>query len=223
MNYQIFLKIIPYFKEKFLDINKIVSELKLSKSVVLDILNPLINEGYIIISGDLLTLKEGSIIMASLLAIKYGASLDDVCKVVGWQDFENFIEKILIEYGYRTFRGFRLKRPRLEVDILALKKEFGLVVDCKHWRKSLSYSVLNSIVMKQVERAKIILLHERVLLQNKFLIPIIVTLYPSPIKFVNGVPIVPVEMFKSFINEVDGRIIEFLKVYLKDNKIFTII
>ncbi|MEM0053884.1 MAG: restriction endonuclease [Nitrososphaeria archaeon] len=220
INYQILLKIMPYFKERFLSINRMVCELKLSRSIVMETLNPLIEEGFIIISGDTLNFREDSIIMASTLALKFGASLDEVCNVVGWQEFENFVEKILIEYGYKTFKSFRLKRPRLEVDVLALKRDFGLVVDCKQWRKSLSYSALNSIVMKQVERAKIILLKERVLLQNKFLIPIIVTLYPSPIKFVNGVPIVPVEMFKSFASEVDGRLSEFLKVYLKGNVIF---
>ncbi len=223
MNYQILLKIVPYFKYKFLDIDKIVNESKLSRSIILEALNPLIEERYITVSGGTLCFREGSIIMASILALKFGASLEEVCKVVSWQDFENFVEKILIEYGYRTFRSFRLKGPKLEVDILALKADFALVIDCKQWRRPLSSSALNSIVIKQVERAKIILSKEKVLLQNMFLIPIIVTLYPSPIKFVNGVPIVPVEMFKSFVSEVDGRLSEFLKVYFKDNKIFTII
>lgn len=221
MNYKILLKIIPYFKDKLLDVNKIASESKLSRSVILETLNPLIEEGYIIISSDTLNFREGSIIMASILALKSGASLDEVCKVIGWQDFENFVEKILIEYGYRTFRNFRLKSPRLEVDVLALKAGFGLVIDCKQWRKSFTSSSLDSIVIRQVERAKTILLKEKVLLQNKLLIPIIVTLYPSPLKFVNGVPIVPVELFKSFVSEVDGRLSEFLKVYLCDNKVFT--
>lgn len=220
MNYQILLKIIPYLKYKLLDIDKIVSESKLGRSVVLETLNPLIEEGYITVSGNTLSSREGSIIMASILALKFGASLEEVCKVVSWQDFENFVEKILIEYGYRTFRSFRLKRPKLEVDILALKADFGLVVDCKQWSRPLSQSALNSIVIKQVERTKFILSKEKVLLQNMFLIPIIVTLYPSPLKFVNGVPIVSVEMFKSFVSEVDGRLSEFLKVYLKDNEIF---
>ncbi|MEM3771748.1 MAG: restriction endonuclease [Candidatus Micrarchaeia archaeon] len=221
MSYQVLLKIIPYIKDNFLNINKIISELKLDRSVIFDVLNPLIEEGDVIISGDILNFKEESIIMASILALKLGASLDDICKVVGWQDFENFVEKILVEHGYRTFRSFRLKKPRLEVDILALKAGFGLVVDCKQWHKTLSSSVLNSIVIKQVERAKIILLKEKVLLQNKFLVPVVVTLYPAPIKFVDGVPIVPVERFKSFVSEVDGRLSEFLKVYFKDDKIFT--
>ncbi|MEM2660605.1 MAG: restriction endonuclease [Nitrososphaeria archaeon] len=220
-NYKMLLKIVPYFKGKVIDINKIANECKLSKEIILETLNPLIKEGYIIFSGVNLNFREGSAVMASILALKFGASLDEVCKVVSWQDFESFVEKILIEYGYKTFRSFRIKRPRLEVDVLALKAEFGLVVDCKQWHKTLSSSALNSIVLKQVERAKIILLKEKVLLQNKFLVPVIVTLYPPPINFVDGVPIVPVERFKSFVSEIDGRLSEFLKVYFKDDKIFT--
>lgn len=211
----------PYLKDKIVNISDLAGKSGLTRIIILEALNPLVEEGYIKVSGDTLNFKEGSIIMASILALKFGASLNEVCKVVGWQDFESFVEKILLEYGYRTFRSFRLKKPRLEVDVLALKSDLGLVVDCKQWRMRLSYLTLNSIVIKQVERTKIVLLKEKVMLQNVFLIPVIVTLYPLPIKCVNGVPIVPVEMFKSFVSEIDGRVSEFLKVYLKDNEIFT--
>ncbi|MEM3713624.1 MAG: restriction endonuclease [Nitrososphaeria archaeon] len=222
MNYLILLKLLPYLKDdKIISIKYLSEKINLDSKSIMDAITPLIKEGYIEKFDDYIKTDYESFMMASILALKVGTALEELCKIVDWQDFESFIEKILIEYGYRTFRSFRIKRPRLEVDVLALKTDFGLVVDCKQWRKTLSSSTLNSIVMKQVERAKIILSKEKVLLQNKFLVPVIVTLYPPPINFVDGVPIVPVERFKSFVSEIDGRLSEFLKVYFKDDKIFT--
>lgn len=220
MSYFILLKIIPFFKEKCVKLDELLNLVKLSKTTVLEALDPLIENGYIIERDGLLKFGEGSSIAASILALKLGASLNDVLKVVSWQDFENFTEKILLEYGYKTFKNFRLKKPRLEVDVLALKKDFGLVVDCKQWQKNVTFSKLEKAVLKQVERAKTILFNGKEFLGDRKLIPVIVVLYPSPVESIEGVPVVPIEMFKSFVSEIDGRISEFLKVYFCDGKVF---
>ena len=220
MSYFILLKIIPFFKEKCVKLDELLNLVKLSKTTVLEALDPLIENGYIIERDGLLKFGEGSSIVASILALKLGASLNDVLKVVSWQDFENFTEKILLEYGYKTFKNFRLKKPRLEVDVLALKKDFGLVVDCKQWQKNVTISKLEKAVLKQVERAKTILFNGKEFLGDRKLIPVIVLLYPSPVESIEGVPVVPIEMFKSFVSEIDGRISEFLKVYFCDGKVF---
>ena len=203
-----------------MNLDELLNIVKLSKITILEAIDPLIENGYIIERDGLLKFKEGSSIVASIIALKLGASLNDVLKVVSWQDFENFTEKILLEYGYKTFRNFRLKKPRLEVDVLALKKDFGLVVDCKQWQKKVTFSKLERAVLKQVERAKAILVNEKEFLGNRKLIPVIVVLHPSPIKSIEGVPVVSIEMFKSFVSEIDGRISEFLKVYFCDGKVF---
>ncbi|MBC7091627.1 MAG: restriction endonuclease, partial [Nitrososphaeria archaeon] len=156
MSYFILLKIIPFFKEKLINLNELLNLVKLSEMTVLEALDPLIKNGYVIERDGMLRFEDDSSIIASILALKLGASLNDVLKVVSWRDFENFAEKVLLEYGYSTFRNFRLKEPRLEVDVLALKKDFGLVVDCKQWKKSITFSKLRSTVLKQVERTKTI-------------------------------------------------------------------
>ncbi|MEM3713730.1 MAG: restriction endonuclease [Nitrososphaeria archaeon] len=217
-DYKIILKLLYCIKKGIVTKNAISLALNVPVYRINEIIKQIMNDGYLNLENNVLRVDPLSII---IYLIRHGVDIEEFCGVIEWNDFEEFIKKILEEYGFRTLRSFRLKKPRLEVDILALKKDFGLVVDCKQWRKTLSPSALNSIVMKQVERAKIILLKEKVLLQNKFLVPIVVTLYPQPTKFVDGVPIVPVERFKSFVSEVDGRLSEFLKVYFKDDKIFT--
>ncbi|MGC8910822.1 MAG: restriction endonuclease [Nitrososphaeria archaeon] len=219
MSYFILLKIIPFFKEKFINLNELLNLVKLSRMTVLEALDPLIKNGYVTERDSVLRFEDDSSIIASILALKLGASLNDVLKVVGWRDFENFTERVLLEYGYKTFRNFRLKKPRLEVDVLALKRNFGLVVDCKQWQKNVTFSKLRSAVLKQVERTKTILSYEREFLGDKKLIPVIVVLYPSPVNYIEGVPIVPIEMFKSFVTEIDGRVSEFLKVYFCDGKV----
>jgi predicted transcriptional regulator len=221
MNFNfVLLKILPYLKNDKISVKELSFKLNLDEKIILDALNMLIELGYLSKSADYIKAGYTSFIMSSILALKLGADLNEVYSIVDWRDFESFIEMTLLEYGYTTFKGFRLKKPRLEVDVLALKEYFGLVVDCKHWHKTISSSTLNSIVQRQIKRAKIILSKENCLLGKRFLVPVIVVLYPSPIKFLDGVPIVPVEMFKSFVGEIDGRLSEVLKVYLEGGKVY---
>lgn len=213
------LKVLPYFKEKSFSVDNASEETGVPYQTIQEIVKPLIEQRYTLEQNGNLVNNEGAIIFLSVQALKNGASLDEVFKIVRWQDFENFIEMILYEHGYTTYKNYRMKKPRIEVDILALKRSFGLLVDCKQWHKILGPSNLNSIVKKQIERAKIMLLNDKKMPKDIFLVPVVVTLFPSSQRYYEGVPIVACDMLKSFINEVDGRMDEVLKVSIKDGKV----
>jgi hypothetical protein len=219
-DFKILLKILLCVKNNKFSLEEISLITGIPISTISKIMMQFIDQGFLNIENGQLIINESSKIELATYLIKEGTCIEDVLSVVEWQNFELFIEKVLLEYGYKTFRSFRLKKPRLEVDVLALKENFGLAVDCKHWHKTISSSTLNSIVQRQIERAKIILSKEDRLLGKRFLVPVIVILYPSAIKFLGGVPIVPVEMFKSFVGEIDGRLSEVLKVYLDSGKVY---
>ena len=218
-NPKIILKILSYLKGGSFAMQDITEGTGIPYQTILEVLEPFIEQGYMKRKNGNFVSSEGAIISLAVQAIKDGASFNEVFNIVRWQDFENFIEMILSEYGYKTFRNYRLKKPRIEVDILALRKSYALLIDCKQWHKILGPSNLSSIVTRQVERAKIILSHDKKLLKGIILVPVIVTLFPSNQKYFNGVPIVSCDVLKSFVSEVDGRLNEFLKVSIEGESV----
>jgi hypothetical protein len=78
--------------------------------------------------------------------------------------------------------------------------DIALLIDCKHW-KTMSKSVLNDIVKKQVERVKRYVADE-----NMSALPVIVTLHQEEIQFVENVPIVPIMKLSSFLDEFVGNL-----------------
>ncbi|MGD0328884.1 MAG: winged helix-turn-helix domain-containing protein [Nitrososphaeria archaeon] len=216
MNSKTLLKILPYLRKESFSIDDISKETGVPYQTVSEVMGILIEQGFLEDRKENFVAKEGAIISLAIQAIKGGASFNEVFNIIRWQDFENFVEMIFSEFGYKTFKNYRLKRPRIEVDILALRNSYGLLIDCKQWHKILSASNLNSAVIKQIARAKIILSCDKNLKKGTVLVPVIVTLFPSNQKYFNGVPIVSCDMLKSFISEADGRLDEFLKVSVED-------
>jgi hypothetical protein len=68
----------------------------------------------------------------------------------------------------------------------------------------MSRSALETIVRKQIERAK----HYVSDTKMAITIPVIVTLYQEETSFINKVPIVPILQFSSFIDEFYGNLEE---------------
>jgi hypothetical protein len=179
------------------------------------VLSPLIEQNYLEVDKDKVLVHKGSVPIFSLQTLKAGASFNEILKLVRWQDFEDFVHTVVSEYGFTSFKNYRVKKPRAEIDVLALKGSFGLVIDCKQWHKVLEGSDLDRVVAKQISRAKVLLAIDKNLLKGKVLVPVIVTLLPSSERYYYGVPIVPCEMFKSFVGEIDGRLSEVLTISME--------
>ena len=113
--------------------------------------------------------------------------------------------EILGLYGYLTKTNIRLSKPsRIEIDVIGINNnKLAIVVDCKHWKRY-SLSSISSYAEKQIERTNILLKAKRRTKHDSIAhaIPIILTLYSMDIQFVDGVSIVPISKFKSFIEEV---------------------
>jgi len=207
------LKVLSHLKEGIFSIKDISESTGLPFGTIREIVDPLIEENCIKEKDGKLMGNEVATITLSFQAFIAGAALEEIFRIIRWQDFENFVSIILSEQGFNTFRNYRLKKPRLEIDVLALKKNFGLVIDCKQWQKVLSASNLNTIVSKQIERTKTLLSIDQRIGNNIILVPAIVTLFPSREHFFENVPIIAANSLKSFASEIDGRTGEVLKVF----------
>jgi hypothetical protein len=147
-------------------------------------------------------------------ALQRGCDIESISKSVSWKDFEELASEILSLCGYLTRTNIRLSKPsRIEIDVIGVNQKLAIVADCKHWRRY-SISSISSYAEKQTRRTKILFKAKGRTKQGYIAraIPIILTLYSIDIEFIDGVPIVPISKFKSFIEDVSLHLSEILVI-----------
>lgn len=139
-------------------------------------------------------------ILITLIAIRRGCEIQECSRLLSWQDFESLTSQILGHFEYDTKVNIVLTKPRCQLDVIAIKKDFLISIDCKHW-KNYSMSAIMPYVDKQIIRTKNYLRNNK---KIKKALPMLLTLYDSNFRFINGIPIVPISFFKSFIFEFES-------------------
>jgi len=135
-----------------------------------------------------------------LLAIQMGAPIDEISRLLDWRGFESLAAEILDASDFETTRNLVLTKPRMQIDVVGVKSDVAILIDCKHWKRS-SQSALENAVKKQIERTKRFLKTENV----KAAIPAIVTLHQE-VRFIDKVPIIPIFQLSSFCEEFYGNL-----------------
>ena len=145
--------------------------------------------------------EESDRLKTSILAISMGAAIDEVSRLLKWQDFESLTAEVLEKRDFETIKNVILTKPRMQIDVVGIKSGVAILVDCKHW-KNMTQSALQSAVSKQIERTKQYLAKEDV----RVAVPAIVTLYQHDLQFINRVPIIPIHQLDSFCDEFYGNL-----------------
>lgn len=145
--------------------------------------------------------EESDKLKTSILAINMGAAIDEVSRELRWQDFESLAAEILEKRDFETTKNVILTKPRMQIDVVGIKSDVAILVDCKHW-SSMTQSSLQSAVKKQIERTKQYLAKEDI----RAAIPAIVTLYQHDLQFIDRVPIIPIHQLDSFCDEFYGNL-----------------
>lgn len=176
--------------------------------------------------GDIVKVDSIQRLKIALKAISLGADIERVCRNLSWEEFEEVVIKALQVNGYSTVKHFRFRHgdKMREIDILAVKGRIIICADCKRWMKRLTASMLDKIVNAQMERVKMLSeifpsIRGKMELQlngKVFLVPLILSLIPSPFKFWNGTPIVPVLQLQNFLDELPAQLrsLNYVKVDL---------
>jgi hypothetical protein len=139
----------------------------------------------------------------SILAISMGAPIDEISRMLDWQDFESLAAEVLERRDFDTTKNVILKNPRMQIDVIGIKSEIAILIDCKHWN-NMTQSALHEAVKKQVIRTKQFVAKHKV----KGAIPAIVTLYQHNVQFIDKVPIIPIHKLDSFCDEFYGNLEE---------------
>ena len=137
----------------------------------------------------------------ALSAVKSGMPIEEASRDVDWKDFEGLVAEVLESKNFEVVRNFRMKKPTMEIDVVGIRLDTAVLIDCKHWKR-MNNSALEGIVQKQVERVK----HYVSITDEIMAVPVIVTLYQESVKLINKVPIVPIMQFSSFIDEFYGNL-----------------
>jgi hypothetical protein len=150
-------------------------------------------------SGDKMSFSGADRLNAAMLALRMGCDVEQVSAHLSWKDFEQLASEALTSFGYRTRTNVRFTKPRMEIDVVGVSSGFAIAVDCKHWRRG-NMSSISSYAKKQAART------ERLARQEKIVqaVPVILTLHAESVKFVGGIPVVPVSQFGSFVRDVEG-------------------
>jgi hypothetical protein len=144
-------------------------------------------------------------ISAAVLALQMRCDIEQVSRCLSWKDFEKLASELLISFGYRTRTNVRFVKPRMEIDIVGTGSAgFTIAVDCKHWKRS-NLSSISKFSQKQVARAERLLKCDRTISQ---VVPVMLTLHAESVRFIGGVPLVPIHRFRSFIMEVKAFLSE---------------
>jgi hypothetical protein len=157
------------------------------------------NIGYF--SGNTIKFSASDKIYAALLALRSGGDIEQISTFLSWRDFEKLASELLASIGYRTKTNVRLPKPRMEIDVIGTGLDgFSLAVDCKHWKRS-NLSSMSIFCEKQAARAKRLMEHDKSISQ---VVPVVLTLHAESVRFIHGVPLVPILQFRSFLLDVKG-------------------
>ena len=172
-----------------------------SEDLAREILDNFMQNGIGRYEGEQVHFEESDKLKTGILAISMGAAIDEVSRLLKWQDFESLAAEILEKRDFDTTKNVILTKPRMQIDVIGIKSDVAILVDCKHW-SNMTQSALQSAVKKQIDRTKRYLVKEDV----RATIPAIVTLYQHNLQFIDRVPIIPIHQLDSFCEEFYGNL-----------------
>ncbi|TFG31690.1 hypothetical protein EU527_11895 [Candidatus Thorarchaeota archaeon] len=157
-------------------------------------------------------LERGKRIDLAMMAVEQGADIAEVVKLMTWKDFERLVAGILVENDFLCTESFRRRGTSIvkgmEIDVIGIRGRLGISVDAKMWSiRGSKVAALRTAAEKQKERTfKLATQLDRLLQKITIMkegkyefIPIIVTWLVEEVEMHEGVPIVPVFKFNSFI------------------------
>ncbi len=139
--------------------------------------------------------------LVALALCRAGRSPESISGHLDWREFEKFCSSLFRAWGYAVRENVRLKRPRAQIDFLAAGDSVILSVDCKHWQRGHSASVLRKLALDQLRRSELL---GRQLRDSRPIVSVILSLAEPEGKFVEGVAVVPVRTLRSFLGSLEA-------------------
>ncbi|MGI0021161.1 MAG: hypothetical protein ACREAY_11895 [Nitrososphaera sp.] len=171
-----------------------------SRSIANEVIGFMRDMGIGTSSGRALAFSGRDRLQAAVIALQSRCDVEQVSEHLSWKDFECLASEVLSSLGYSTRTNVRFTKPRMEIDVVGVDAGFCLAVDCKHWKRG-NLSAIAQFCEKQAARAEEIVRRDR---KISAAVPAILTLHAERVRFVAGIPVIPVMQFRSFAMDVKG-------------------
>lgn len=198
---------------------------RITSDIIKKLLEKLQNEGMLYINENKVEANGDSRIKIAVRAASLGGDVDHVSAFLRWQEFEELAAFALERNGYTTIKNMRFKHAgrKWEIDIVGCRKPLVLCVDCKHWQREVKPSALRKIVEEQIKRVRALaqtipcptLKIECVKWKKAKIVPVILSLIPSRLKFCDNVPVVPILQLQDFLIQLPAYT-ESLNYFVKE-------
>jgi hypothetical protein len=187
-----------------------VASAKTCKSLVEESLAKLQEAGVITIADEEIHITAEQRLRIAEIAVGIGADPERIARELRWQEFEVFVNQLLIRDGFETTNHFVFKSVgrRFEIDVLGAKEPMVICIDCKHWHHGWAPSKLTVAAENQLLRVRFLSqtfaicakkLRATVSWKSARLLPVVVTLADLSSRVIDGVPVVSAFRFRDFL------------------------
>ena len=181
-----------------------------------DMLKNFSKAGFVQLRGKVVEASLNQRVKIAIHAIRLGADFESVCNLLEWNEFEKIAATTFEFNHFNVIKGLRFKGAgrRWEVDILGLREPIIVSADCKHWHQGWTRSAITKTIDAQIKRTQALAnaaptLREKIGLadwKEATLIPMVLSLFPAPLKFHRNTPVVPILQLQDFLNELPAHI-----------------
>ncbi|UCF58644.1 MAG: hypothetical protein JSV15_06180 [Candidatus Bathyarchaeota archaeon] len=181
-----------------------------------DMLKDFSKAGFVQIRGKVIEASLNQRVKIAIHAIRLGADFESVCNLLEWNEFEKIAATTFEFNHFNVIKGLRFKGAgrRWEVDILGCREPIIVSADCKHWHQGWTKSAITKTIDAQINRTQALanvapMLREKMGLadwKEGTLIPMVLSLFPAPLKFYRNTPVVPILQLQDFLNELPAHI-----------------
>ncbi|MCI0564042.1 MAG: hypothetical protein MN733_36665, partial [Nitrososphaera sp.] len=95
-------------------------------------------------------------------------------------------------------------KPRMEIDVVGMKAGLAIAVDCKHWKRSSIASIAHHSKKQAVRAARLAREDKRL----EVVVPAVLTLHVESVRFIEGIPLVPISQFRTFVMDLKEHLSE---------------
>ena len=180
-----------------------------------DMLKNFSKAGFVQLRGKVVEASLNQRVKIAIHVIRLGADFESVCNLLEWNEFEKIAATTFEFNHFNVMKGLRFKGAgrRWEVDILGLRNPIIVSADCKHWHQGWTRSAITKAIDAQINRTHALAnavptLREKIGLadwKEATLIPMVLSLFPAPLKFHRNTPVVPILQLQDFLNELPAH------------------
>lgn len=184
--------------------------------IVDDMLKDFSKAGFIQLRGKVIEASLNQRVKIAIHAVRLGADFESVCNFLEWNEFEKIAATTFEFNHFNVIKGLRFKSAgrRWEVDVLGCREPIIVSADCKHWHHGWTKSAITKTIDAQMKRTQALAnavptLREKMGLadwKEATLIPMVLSLFPAPLKFHRNTPVVPILQLQDFLNELPAHI-----------------